>query len=194
MNVPQSLGTSVIVYNFITLLEVFYFMSKFYRTEKFKQLQRDWYKKLYDEGFDDLEYFSFEHSAGQDGIIYDKVNFRIINKLRHMKLKDYHNHTTATYQHYTALRNFLTHADLRPSLDRKLLELYTDGLTYRKITEYLRTFICRYPPYNKNNRKVAHYSIFWVHRRLQELKKKAFIWNATHSEGILDFEDDKILY
>lgn len=112
-----------------------------------------------------------------------------------MSLDQYRQHRLATYQHYSALRNFLTNVEMQPDIDRKLLELYADGVPYRKITEHLKAFVCRYPPSNRSTPPKVHFSIYYVYKRLKVLKNKAFIWNATHQEGIInDFTEDDNLY
>lgn len=171
-------------------------MTKFYRTKKFKEQQKEWYKKLYDSGFSDIEYFNFDFSSGQDKPILDeKFGYHITTKLKRLKKENLRIEHLATYQHYSALRNFLAHGHLHPSIDRNLLKLYTEGLTYRAIKRSMDLVACPYPKRHFKGKIITTWSLFYIHTRLKSLKEKAFIWNHTNPEGIdTTIQDDETIY
>lgn len=111
-------------------------------------------------------------------------NARIYNKLRIMSPERLYEFTQQSYDHYHAVTNFLTHVKLDDDIFVLMLELYSEGATYRQITKALKEFVCKYP----KDKKSVYYSIFWVHTRVTELLKEIMLWNRQHPKGLFKVE------
>jgi hypothetical protein len=96
----------------------------------FKKLQDEWYKKLKDEGFVDIEN-SVTLADGKKG--YENTG-RSGPNLKNKTSEQFN----ATLLYYQNCRSFLTHYDFNCELDKNIWSLYTEGLSYRKINEQLK--------------------------------------------------------
>ncbi len=85
------------------------------------KLQREWYKKLKDEGFEDTEYFdaNFEPRDIQKKDTYKHA----------LEIKDKY---VSTSNHYTYARQLL-HTGQIPEEKKRVWELYSEGVPYRTI-------------------------------------------------------------
>ncbi len=84
-----------------------------YNTKEFKQLREHWYKKLADEGFDDLERSS---QTGRYSDILKTPDKRTVAWQNQLVIRDF----------YLALDTYLTTAEI-PERDRRILELWSEG-------------------------------------------------------------------
>lgn len=138
-------------------------------------MQREWYKKLKDDGFKDLEHFSFRTSnpnAGQPGhLLKGQSLWNIANK----------KHWQETYHHYARLRTFLVHnpswAGPRP-IHSLVGKMYADGQSFSKIVIAV-----------KNKGLKDNMNKWHVHHMVKEFVAKAITWNKSSPKG-LDFEPD----
>ncbi len=135
-------------------------------TTAFKQLQREWYAKLKDAGFKDIE--RLDHAGDIDGPLQANSLWRIAQLYSPEK---------ALY--YKRITNYLTHNHNWAGNNKVRYEvgtLYSQGVPYRKISAHLRGlgYKC---------------SIWSVHKIVKLLEQKAVDWNKKHPEG-LDFIPD----
>lgn len=84
----------------------------------FKTLQKLWYSKLKESGFDDIE--------NEDGKLYQPDN-RTINFQNQEAIREY----------YLQLDDRLTHDQTIKSTDRSVLELYREGQYIKQIAKQL---------------------------------------------------------
>ena len=134
----------------------------------FKKLQNDWYKRLDDSGFNDIE------RSGKHRHLYFNEYGGILKKplsvlRRKLNIFTYHYYDIACFLGYNA--TFL------PKIDRKVLELHGNGYTIQRISNYLRDNF-KYP-LNKKGRKGKPYSVFYVHTKLKYLKLLITIYAKT---------------
>lgn len=184
-------------------------MSNPFKTKQFKEEQQKWYHKLKDTGFSDIETFT-----NKQGYICTNpfVNSDIKNlyQIRQNCSEDYfEEYCATTYLYYAACRAFLAHnpsftqfsaekkAKSLPNpqnhvpssekshyLDYKILQLHTEGMSLRRISSYLASFICRFPPGKGRFGSYYKYSHNFVRNRLKYIKEQVRLWNLTHEEGI----------
>ena len=135
----------------------------------FKKLQNEWYKRLDESGFNDIE------RSGKRRQDYFNEYGGILQKplsiIRHkLNIFTYHYYDIACYLSYNC--SFL------PKIDRKVLELHGNGYTIQRISNYLRDNF-EYP-LNKKGRKGKPYSVFYVHSKLKYLKLLILIYAKTN--------------
>lgn len=172
-------------------------MSRF-KSEEFKKLQQEWYQKLLDSGYEDLELFT-----NQMGVIchHSYTNSDVKNLYGVRKRMDdaqWADHISTSYLTHLAFRAYLAFCTQNlPFLDRKLLELRSEGHTENRIVTYLEKFICRYPRIKsaRTGKLVSTFGRTWVKRRLKDLHTDVNVWNHTHPEGIRfeDYEEEDIM-
>lgn len=132
-------------------------------TEKqnFAKLQKKWYAKLSQDGFKDLEWVDHSTGRGQDssylrGSIASGKAFHAGRAL-----------------YYQLASNYLLHCSSLRGVQKFMWNLHASGQTYHDIVKALR---------QKRKLKVSVYTVFY---QLQELAKKCYMWNSTHTEGLL---------
>ena len=135
----------------------------------FRELQKEWYKRLDESGFNDIE------RSGKRRQDYFNEYGGILQKplsiIRHkLNIFTYHYYDIACYLSYNCI--FL------PKIDRKVLELHGNGYTIQRISNYLRDNF-EYP-LNKKGRKGKPYSVFYVHSKLKYLKLLILIYAKTN--------------
>ena len=135
----------------------------------FKKLQNEWYKRLDESGFNDIE------RSGKRRQDYFNEYGGILQKplsiIRHkLNIFTYHYYDIACYLSYNC--SFL------PKIDRKVLELHGNGYTIQRISNYLRENF-EYP-LNKKGRKGKPYSVFYVHTKLKSLKLLILVYAQSN--------------
>ena len=135
----------------------------------FRELQKEWYKRLDESGFNDIE------RSGKRRQDYFNEYGGILQKplsiIRHkLNIFTYHYYDIACYLSYNC--TFL------PKIDRKVLELHGNGYTIQRISNYLRENF-EYP-LNKKGRKGKPYSVFYVHTKLKSLKLLILIYAQSN--------------
>ena len=99
-------------------------------SKNFADLQQEWYDKLKEDGFDDIEYFDNENDRLEprdwirDG--FNKVWEGIVDH-PDAKLDE------QTFEYYSIIRTLSHTEDFDKEVDRKIFRMYGDGETYRKI-------------------------------------------------------------
>ena len=136
----------------------------------FKKLQRDWYKRLDESGFIDIE-----RSGTKRQDCFNEYN-GIMQKPLHTIRRKYN---FFTYKYYDIACYLGYHATFLPKIDRKVLELHGNGQTIQCISNYLRDHF-EYP-LQKTPRKRKPYSVFYVHNKLKSLKLLILIYAKTDS-------------
>ena len=135
----------------------------------FKKLQNDWYKRLDESGFNDIERSGKKRQDLFNE--YSGILQKPLSVLRHkLNIFTYHYYDIACYLSYNC--PFL------PKIDRKILELHGNGQTIQQISNYLRENF-KYP-LNKKGRKGKPYSVFYVHSKLKYLKLLILIYSRTN--------------
>lgn len=116
-----------------------------------KQLKKQWYNKLKDDGFDDIEYAGGTMQVGHPrGIaIWDPF-------LREL-----------TLDYYGMCTDFLNEYKFKNNLERAIWEYYTNGLSHREISTILKTLK------TKSRIGKSHDSVWRLIKKLEsEMKKK----------------------
>ena len=139
-----------------------------YKGTEFRKLQNQWYTRLKQSGFDDIEC----DKAGLQDSRYLKRHASTIKRV----------YCEATEEHYRRCRIHLEHHRFRIKTDKILFGWYADGESYRKIVDLFNR------KYKKKKR-----SIFYIFERIKRLKAdmvEARYWEQTdeHSEAELDLE------
>ena len=195
--------------------------KKFYQNSEFRELQTEWYDKLKEEGFDDLEWFDPKTGMGL-GTPYLKNSTSItpgeLCRKYHPELDN----------HYRLCRNFLAHGPFYPNLEEKyrnssslqdkyksfglflgksrpyfsralseLFKMYTEGRTIRQISTELRKLhkskqLGKPPKHKGKYSKAEPYSIYWVHSHLKSMKLAMIEWNTTAEEGINAWQAEEV--
>jgi coproporphyrinogen III oxidase-like Fe-S oxidoreductase len=145
------------------------------KTQDLRQLQRQWYAKLKDEGFKDIEIFNFRRGNPNAGEPSDYLHGHSLAQYAKME------HWGQGYHYYSRLRNFLTHNPRwsGPRAVHSLVaRLYTEGLAFSRIVKEVRAAGL------KDNMNKWH-----VHHMVKEFEAKALAWNKKSHLG-LDYQSD----
>ena len=135
----------------------------------FRELQREWYKRLDDSGFNDIE-----RSGKRRQDLFNEYGGILQKPLSVIR----HKYNIFT-QYYYEISSFLSqNATFLPRIDRKVLELHGDGHTIQYISNYLRKKF-KYP-LNKKGRAGKPYSVFFIHTKLKYLKLLILLYSKTH--------------
>lgn len=95
-------------------------MSKFYKTNEFKNLEREWYLRLQKEGFKDAEDTTKDHRPLNE---WHSFRFAAKSQLRLESAKDY----------YARAKDLLELYPFKSEMHRWIWELHSKGLSKRKI-------------------------------------------------------------
>jgi len=130
-----------------------------------KTLQKIWYNKLKDTGFNDLE--TADYNGNLDGLLNNKGSQAL------SRIAKAFNREQETY--FRRLTNFVTHnPNWAGNKTHNLISrLYINGVSYRKMLPQLGVKL----------------SVWSVHKVIKRLKSLAVTWNKVNPEG-LDFESD----
>ena len=97
---------------------------KFYQTKKFKHLSKKWASKLERSGFEDIE----------DGENYlkswESFQGRLVNNA----------YVESKSEYYRMARQFLEGHTFKTKKEKKIFEMHTEGLGYRKIAKKTGTY------------------------------------------------------
>lgn len=137
-------------------------MSKYYESKQFKKLQKEWYNKIASTGFEDVELFN-ETFGNAERCYLKRPSFKWALKW-----------DSAILEHFRIARNFLAHGIFASDLDKKIWELYTEGLSIRQIA-------------SKLTKEGLPHSAFPIFTRLKTLKVQMYLFNKQH-ESELDNE------
>ena len=135
----------------------------------FKELQREWYRRLDADGFNDIE-----RSGKRRQDLFNEYGGILQKPLSVIR----HKYNIFT-QYYYEIASFLSqNATFLPRIDRKVLELHGDGHTIQHISNYLRKKF-KYP-LNKKGRAGKPYSVFFIHTKLKYLKLLILVYSKTN--------------
>lgn len=160
------------------------------RHKEFMKLQNEWYKKLKDSGFDDIEW-----QRSDTG--YEEYSPFLKGFQSYIDRPDF----IATQNWYLLVQNYLTHAPLHPKIEKIVLELYATGLSYRNISKkinYGYTKRWKLRSYDMKTKKSHNTNLSMIYNIMQKHIKNIIEWNKTHPEGRLneanlDFEATEVL-
>jgi len=133
-------------------------MSKYLDSKRFKRLQKEWYNKLAASGFEDAELFN-ETFGNADRCYLKRPSFKWALKW-----------DPVIFEHFRIARNFLAHGAFSSILDKRIWELYAEGLSIRQIAAQLSS-------------EGHTTSAFPVFTRLKLLKVQMYLFNKKHEEG-----------
>ena len=146
-------------------------MSEEKQTTKqaFKKLQKEWYKRLDDSGFNDIE-----RSGKKRQDCFNEYGGILQKPLSIIR----HKYNIFTYKYYDIASYLGYNCPFLPKIDRKVLELHGKGQTIQQISNYLRENF-EYP-LNKKGRKGKPYSVFYVHTKLKSLKLLILVYAQSN--------------
>lgn len=195
--------------------------TNFYRTKQFIKLQNEWYKKLKQSGFEDLEWYNPKRGSGQNSdylkntiqfdpnTFFDLVNLSI-NRQKYLaagpfypNLKHLYDNSDQLQQKFKYFKHFTASLPVYHDQDAtKLWQLWCDGVSMNKISLelrklYRRNRMLKRP--NKANPTREPYSDFWVHSELKRLDRLCLLWNHqqdidAESEQPIKPEEDSITF
>jgi hypothetical protein len=135
----------------------------------FKELQREWYRRLDADGFNDIE-----RSGKRRQDLFNEYGGILQKPLSVIR----HKYNIFT-QYYYEISSFLSqNATFLPRIDRRILELHGNGHTIQHVSNYLRKRF-KYP-LNKKGRIGKPYSVFYVHTKLKYLKLLILVYSKTN--------------
>ncbi len=142
------------------------------KRKDFIKLQNEWYAKAAKSGFTDIEWYDPKTGLGQNADYMKRNSFQLA-----------YNYKETTAQHYRICQNFLTNASLFRKKDRKIFQLYTDGLTFREILKHLRDLGGGYAYGWKGKKSISLYSL---HKIIKRYIRYAYAWNRVSAEGLMN--------
>ena len=169
--------------------------KKFYKTPEFYDQLQEWYSKLEAEGFEDIETFKNKNGQFRETPYVNSDIKNLYKSRQEMSDVQFRENSNLTYLYYAACRAFLAYQGAAlPFLDHKILYLHSEGYSLRRISKYLRGFVCRYPKIDRRVKDISFFGMFYVRTRLIELKEKVNLWNLTNENGVRheDYEKDDI--
>lgn len=103
-----------------------------FSTKKFKALRDEWYKKLEQEGFDDIESnYKSEKGSREHQLLH-------VWESLYFKQSAVAQRFYATETYYTLCRQFSHEYPFQNSLDQKVWELHSEGSSLREIAKNLK--------------------------------------------------------
>ncbi len=96
---------------------------------KFKQLQKKWYAKLKDTGFNDIEYKGDYIESAVPKPLRGKGTATVPDKF----------YQSLTEEYYTLCSQFLNDFKFERPFDKRVWELHTEGFSIREIATSLKT-------------------------------------------------------
>lgn len=108
--------------------------NKFYKTREFKALQKQWYRKLKNEGFRDIELDS-DLEQTHDQYTKDWPG----NRLKTLQASDYTASTSLqdhpTTKYYSLAQDTRLTYSFKTQLDRRVWDLHTSGFTNQAVAD-----------------------------------------------------------
>lgn len=138
-------------------------VKKFYRTEEFINLQDEWYDKLKDEGFDDIEYMS------KTGSLVKRPGGQVMGKLINSR---------GDAEYYRRAKMHSHHLKRANMVDTYVWNNHADGLSVRKIASQ----------YNEDHPRRARISPNFVH--LSIVKTRALMTDCKCWESDVEQFDE----
>lgn len=130
---------------------------------QFAKLQKQWYAKLRDDGFEDIEWVDHSTGRGHDsGYLKGSL---VAGKAFHPGRDLYYQLASNYLQHCYGLR--------KKPYERLIWKLHSEGKTYDEVLQVV-TSKYKNPP-----------SKFTLYYQLKHLAKLCYRWNAQNPEGLL---------
>lgn len=131
-------------------------------TKAFRELQKEWYAKLEQSGFKDLEWVDHRTGLGHDG--------------PHLRgsLQGGAQFHPGRALYYQLASNYLVHCTNLRGYDKFIWTLHADGITYDQI---VLDVAAKYGPDSPSKYKIYY--------QLQALAKKCRAWNIRYPNGLL---------
>jgi hypothetical protein len=143
---------------------------------EFVAIQKQWYSKLADNGFKDIEWTSTS-GRGQNS---DYLRGSLAGgKAHHPTRQLYYQMATNYYVHCLGRRG--NGPKYKASMDKFLWRLHMRGINYHEIAKLAETKYGQNAP-----------SVYTIYYRIQHIAKLSYKWNCKHPEGLLRkrHEDD----
>lgn len=145
-------------------------MSSNRRDKSFVELQKKWYKKLKDSGFEDIELVQKNGHIAED--ILKKSDGELVKKLRRTAPEV----VEAKLRFYRMITTYLAY---KPRWSRNVRDLfiireYAKGTSYRKIIKL----------WAKAKPNKPSFSVFVVFCTIKKFLPKCMEWNRLHEEGV----------
>jgi hypothetical protein len=130
---------------------------------QFAKLQKQWYSKAAESGFEDIEWVNHATGAGHDsGFLKGSLAGG----------KAYHPGRALYYQLAT---NYLVHCQnlQNKPYNKFIWKLHAEGATYDELLKQVR---------KKFGNAPSKYTLYY---QIKELAQRCYIWNATNPEGLI---------
>lgn len=134
---------------------------KMFNSKEFHDLRKEWYKKLKEEGFEDVEWQS---SHGTQSPYMKRSTGSIRRK-----------HRFETEQYYQIVANFATHYPFDSNLESVIMQKHALGWSYRRISKHLRA------EYGTKGMIACPATIC---NKLKKLREIMFDWDQNNIEGL----------
>lgn len=122
--------------------------KNYWHDKEFIKLQNEWYDKLTQAAFQDLEWFDKKTAQGQNSPF-----------LKHSLSNFKHIYDPQVQLHFENCRHFLSHGKFPTKLHKFIFSLYCDGISYRNMLPKIRSRGFKRQP-----------SIFWVSIEINKLR------------------------
>ncbi len=144
-----------------------------------------WYKKLRDEGFDDIEFFDDSTGYGQNSDYLKRSSARILQK-----------YSAETAAHYQICYQYSKFTRIHNTRDRFCIDLYLEGVPYRKIISMAKA---KGKGFFYDHAGKQQLSLFSLHHIIKKFVKKAYEWHKRNDtatpQSLLDqMNDENTLY
>ena len=136
---------------------------KYYKTEEFKKLQNEWYDKLDNSGFEDLEWLDKDSGFGQNSGFLKK-SLKKFNKLTKKDLADKN-------IYFSLAKDFAQDYKFKSRLHKYIWELYIEGIAYRKMIPKIKSRNFKHVP-----------SIYWISTHLSDIKVDFRKWQMEQPD------------
>lgn len=139
------------------------------KSKEFIALQNEWYAKLKDSGFNDLEVVSRKTGQTDHSLMFGTET--------HLKRRIRQRGTESTLYFYSLLLNFITHNETWSDIEheRFIAQQFAEGVSYRKIVKL----------WKEAHPGTKGFSIFIVFQTVKKFVAMAKEWNSTNENGLV---------
>lgn len=154
-----------------------HFMDNPFEGQKFKQLKKKWYKKLQEEGFEDVE----QQSSYKEEMLKCWDSFWFDNKISQIG-RTFFNSTFDYYYHAT---QFAQEIQSMPQVQQRIWQLHTDSISLREIALEINS---PQTPINKDYvariiKQIQQLYKIYKMEELKQLKKEDIIRFRTYNKS-----------
>ena len=155
------------------------------KDKEYARLQKEWYNKLKDDGFEDLEWIDHSTGKGQNSDYLKRPSQSIAIS-----------YSPETEEHYRIMRHYATHCAEGCLLDHFMFEAYTDGNSYRDIVKIVNTTLPQSmlrEMHRRDTRLIeGEVSVHFVFYAVKKMIDKAIKWNdnvTQYDAEIINLEE-----